>query len=94
MSIQSEASDEDVRSKNSCKLKNEGSPGLMTFEQIQDLIANAVKAQFEGGSYKTHLYTKPYTKRVGALCMPCHYQPPKFNNLMEMQPKTACYTFH
>jgi len=26
----------------------------------------------------THLYTKPYTKRIDALCMPYGYQPPKF----------------
>jgi len=28
--------------------------------------------------HKTHLYTKPYTKKVDALYMPCGYQPPKF----------------
>jgi len=47
-------------------------------EQIQNLIANAVKAQLGGRSHKTHLYTKPYTKRIDALCMPHGYQPPKF----------------
>jgi len=26
-----------------------------------------------------HLYTKPYTKRIDALCIPHGYQPPKFN---------------
>jgi len=49
----------------------------MTVEQIQDLIANAVKVQLGGGAHKTHLYTKPYTKRVDAFCMPRGYQPPK-----------------
>jgi len=31
-----------------------------------------------GGVRKTHLYTKPYTKRVDALYKPSGYQPPKF----------------
>jgi len=50
----------------------------MTIEQIQYLIANVVKAKLGGGSRRTHLYTKPYTKRVDALRMPPGYQPPKF----------------
>jgi len=50
----------------------------MTIEQIQDLMANAVKIQLGGGARKTHLYTKPYTERVDALYMPRNYQPPKF----------------
>ena len=50
----------------------------MTIEQIQDLITNAVKVQLGEGSRKTHLYTKPYTKRVDAFCMPHSYQSPKF----------------
>jgi len=37
-----------------------------------------VKIQLGGGACKTHLYTKPYTKMVYALCMPRSYQPPKF----------------
>ena len=51
----------------------------MSIEQIQSIIANAVKAQLGGGSRKTHLYTKPYTKRIDVLCMPHSYQPLKFN---------------
>ena len=42
------------------------------------MIANAVKAQLGEGSRRTHLYTKPCTKRVDALRMPHGYQPPKF----------------
>ena len=53
--------------------------GSMSVEQIQSLIANAVKAQLGEESYKTHLHTKPYTKRIDALHMPRGYQPPKFN---------------
>jgi len=52
----------------------------MTVEQIQDLIANALKIQLGRGAHKTHLYTKPYTKRVDALHMPRGYQPLKFQH--------------
>jgi len=54
------------------------SSGSRTIEQIQDLIANVVKAQLGGGLHITHPYTKSYTKRVDALYMPYSYQPPKF----------------
>jgi len=64
---------------NDCKAKKDCSLGSMLVEHIQSLIANAIKAQLRGGSYKTHLYTKPYTKRIDALCMLHGYQPPKFN---------------
>jgi len=57
--VLSEASDEEVHSKKGGKLKNDGSSNLMTVEQIQDLIANVVKAQLGGRVHKTHLYTKP-----------------------------------
>ena len=76
--VQSEASDEEVHSKKGGQLKNGGSSSLLTIEKIQDLIANVVKVQLEGGTQKTHLCTKPYTKRVGVLYMPCGYQLPKF----------------
>ena len=55
----------------------------MTVKKIQDLIANAVKIQVGRGARKTHLYAKPYTKRVDALYMPYGYQPPKFQQLDE-----------
>jgi len=51
----------------------------MTAEKIQELIANAVKTQLGVRSQKSHLYTKPYTKRINALRMSYGYQPPKFN---------------
>jgi len=57
-SVQSENSDEGVHSKKGGKLKNGGSPSLMTIKQIQDLIANRVKIQLGWGAHKTHLYTK------------------------------------
>jgi len=50
----------------------------MTVDQIQDLIANSVKIQLGEGALKTHLYTKPYTKKVDTLHMRRSHQPPKF----------------
>ena len=78
MSIHIEASDSEKQSKKGETPKHVKSSGSMTIEQIQDLIANAVKVQLGEGSRRTHLYTKPYTKRVDALRMPHGYQPPKF----------------
>ena len=78
MPIQSEAADEEIHSKKSSKLKNDESSSLMTIKQIQDFIANAVKAQLGGGVQKTHLYIEPYTKRFDALYMSRGYQPQKF----------------
>ena len=60
------------------ELKSDGSTGFMIVEQIQDQIANIVKPQLGGDSYKTYVYDKPYTKSVYALGMPCSYQPLKF----------------
>ena len=77
------ASDKDSNhgeeSGNDSKAKKDCSLGSMSIEHIQSLIANIVKAQLGGGSHKTHLYTKPYTKRIDALRMAHGYQPPKFN---------------
>jgi len=67
-----------VHSKKGVSSKNDDSLGMMTVGQIQDLIANAVKAELRGHASKTQLYTKPYTKRVDAFYMPCSYQSPKF----------------
>jgi len=79
--VRSEASDKKVHSNKGGKLKDDESPSLMAFEEIQDLIVNAVKAQLGGGARKTHLYTKPYPKRVDTLCMPRGNQPLNFGNL-------------
>jgi len=78
--VYSELSDSEKQPKIGGLPKNDKSSGSMTVEQVQDLIANAVKAQL-GGSHITHLYTKPYTKRVNTLCMPHGYQPLKFHSL-------------
>jgi len=49
----------------------------MTIKYIQDMIANAVRAQFRGGACKSYLYTKPYTKRFNVLNMPYGYETSK-----------------
>ena len=78
MSTHIEASDSKKQSKKGATPKNDKSSELMTIEQIQDLIANALKAEVGEGSCRTLLYTKPNTKRVDSLRMPHSYQPPKF----------------
>ena len=76
--VKSEPSYEEVHSKKGGQLNNNKSLGSIVIEQIQDLVANAIKEQLGGDVCKTHLYIKPYTKRVDALYMPRGYQPPKF----------------
>ena len=66
-SNRAEESDDERKVRKDCSLAS------MSVEQIHSLIANAVKAQLGGGSHKTHLYTKPYTKRIDALRMPHGY---------------------
>jgi len=78
MSIHNEASNSEKQSKKDATPKYVKSSGSMTIEQIQDLIANAVKAQLGEGSRRTLIYTKPYSKMVDALRMRHGYQPPKF----------------
>jgi len=70
-SNRSEASEDDNRSKKAGKSQNDSSLRSMTAEQILELIANAVKSQLRISLQKSHLYTKPYTKRIDALHMPC-----------------------
>jgi len=69
VSIQSEASDEEVHSKKGGKLKNGGSSSLLTVKQIQELIANAVKAQLEEVSAK--LTSTPNLTPRELMCSAC-----------------------
>jgi len=78
-SNRSEASEDNGGSKKGDKPQNDSSLSAMTAEQIQELIAKAVKTQLGVSSRKSHLYIKPYTKRIDVLRMPYGYQPPKFN---------------
>ncbi|KAM2511800.1 hypothetical protein TB1_035255 [Malus domestica] len=52
--------------------------GSLSIQQLQKMIANIVKAQYEGSSNTSGLYSKPYSKKIDALKMPMGYQPPKF----------------
>ena len=61
-------------SKEKYRAKKDHSLGSMSVEHIQNLITNAIKVQLEGGSDKTHLYTKSYTKRIVDLHMPQYAQ--------------------
>ena len=70
MSVHTEASDNEKQPKKCGLPQNVKSSGSMTTKQIQDLIANVVKAQLGEGLRRTYKYTKPYAKRVDALCMP------------------------
>jgi len=77
VSIHIEAYDNEKQPKKGVMPKNAKSSESMTVEQIQDFIANAVKAQLSEGSRRTHIYTMPYTKRVDAVRMSHSYQPRK-----------------
>jgi len=61
------------------KEKKNLSLGLMSIKEIKSLIADAGKAYLEGGSHITHLYSKPYTKRINTLRMSHEFQRPKFH---------------
>ncbi|KAM1169764.1 hypothetical protein ACFX15_030827 [Malus domestica] len=52
--------------------------GSLSIQQLQEMIASTVKAQYEGSSNTSGLYSKPYSKKIDALKMPKGYQPPKF----------------
>ncbi|KAM1396457.1 hypothetical protein ACFX2I_014150 [Malus domestica] len=52
--------------------------GSLSIQQLQKMITNTIKAQYEGSSNTSGLYSKPYSKKIDALRMPRGYQPPKF----------------
>ncbi|KAM0989301.1 hypothetical protein ACFX11_013274 [Malus domestica] len=52
--------------------------GSLSIQQLQEMIASTVKAQYEGSSNTSRLYSKPYSKKIDALKMLSGYQPPKF----------------
>ncbi|XP_070672113.1 uncharacterized protein [Malus domestica] len=47
-------------------------------QSLQEMITSTIKAQYEGSSHDSVLYSKPYSKKIDALWMPSGYQPPKF----------------
>ncbi|KAM2041973.1 hypothetical protein ACFXTH_035559 [Malus domestica] len=52
--------------------------GFLSIQQLQEMITNTIKAQYEGSSHTSLFYSKPYSKKIDALKMPMGYQPPKF----------------
>ena len=49
-------------------------------QQLQDMIANTIRAQYGGPSQSTLMYSKPYTKRIDNLRTHVGYQPLKFQS--------------
>ncbi|KAM1084578.1 hypothetical protein ACFX2I_022778 [Malus domestica] len=73
--------DEPQVEKNDVKPKPDQAAALMgslSIQQLQEMITNTIKAQYEGSSNTSGLYSKPYSKKIDALRMPRGYQPPKF----------------
>ncbi|KAM1553501.1 hypothetical protein EV2_006491 [Malus domestica] len=52
--------------------------GSLSIQQLQEMITNTIKAQYEESSHTSLFYSKPYSKKIDALRMPRGYQPPKF----------------
>ncbi|KAM1743775.1 hypothetical protein ACFX12_013639 [Malus domestica] len=52
--------------------------GSLSIQQLQEMITNTIKAQYEGSSHTSLFYSKPYSKKIDALKMPRGYQPPNF----------------
>ncbi|KAA0049967.1 ty3-gypsy retrotransposon protein [Cucumis melo var. makuwa] len=50
----------------------------LSVQQLQNMIANSISAQYEGPLQTSFMYSKPYTNRINNLRMPLGYQPPKF----------------
>ena len=69
MPIHSEASDNEKQSQKGGKLKNDKSFRSMTIEQIQDLIANTVKAQL--GEVRIELTYTPILTSRGLMRSAC-----------------------
>ena len=55
----------------------------LSVQQLQDMIANIIGAQYGGAPQSSLMYSKPYTERVDNLRMPANYQPPKFQQFDE-----------
>ncbi|TYK22023.1 retrotransposon gag protein [Cucumis melo var. makuwa] len=50
----------------------------LSVQQLQDMIANSIRAQYGGPPQTSFMYSKLYTKRIDNLIIPFGYQPPKF----------------
>ncbi|KAM2246588.1 hypothetical protein ACFXTI_007392 [Malus domestica] len=52
--------------------------GSLSIQQLQEMITNIIKAQYEWSSHASTLYSKPYSRKIDAFRMPMGYQPSKF----------------
>ncbi|KAM1626346.1 hypothetical protein TB2_014416 [Malus domestica] len=52
--------------------------GSLSIQQLQEMITDTIKVQYEWSSHTSLLYSKPYSKKIDALKMPRGYQLPKF----------------
>ncbi|OMP09239.1 hypothetical protein COLO4_05670 [Corchorus olitorius] len=54
------------------------SVAALSMQQLQEMIASTIKAQYGVSSKSYHAYSKPYTRRIDDLRLPSNYNPPKF----------------
>ncbi|KAF2296998.1 hypothetical protein GH714_014335 [Hevea brasiliensis] len=52
--------------------------GSIPFNQLKDLIKEAIKDQFDGITQPSYSYVKPYSPKIDLMKMPVNYQPIKF----------------
>ena len=45
----------------------------ISVQQLQDMITNTIRAQYESSSTSSLMYSKPYTKRIDNMRMPNGY---------------------
>ena len=81
--VKKETNDEDEPPVEKVKEKREPDQAAalmkyLSILQLQEMIAITIKAQYEGNSHTSLLYSKLYSKKIDALKMPRGYQPPKF----------------
>ena len=57
----------------------------LSIQQLHEMITSTTKAQYEGSSHDSVLYSKPYSKKIDALRMPRGYQPPKLMQFMQFE---------
>ncbi|KAM1411790.1 hypothetical protein ACFXTO_024622 [Malus domestica] len=65
--------DEPLVEKNDVKPEPDQAAALMgslSIQQLQEMITNTIKTQYEGSSHTSLFYSKPYSKKIDALKMP------------------------
>ncbi|KAL6225986.1 hypothetical protein ACLB2K_004834 [Fragaria x ananassa] len=51
---------------------NDGTLASMSFQQLQDIITNSIRAQYRGHSRDSLTYSKPYTVPKESIVYGCH----------------------